>query len=278
MPGPLKRPLVRRLMALGIAAALVLDMSIFALVGYAHVTRTHVLVKVTSEHEIMQVFVNCRLAYYYRSELPVDRTIDLGFLEKEDVLTFQIRGQKHSGFLQLSYLHDDAPASIYRYGTAVHPLLLGAGRVAAAESWTVGGRRLGIEGCQADAPHPLAFATPDAGPWKHNTSLPLAFATSIGKIIPWILAILGATVVAVGAIADRIAGKGSNLGVVARGLLALTGVAVAVVWAVAVQNFSVAFGLCVGTGAASLLAAVVWLLADDICRLVARWAHIPQAP
>lgn len=271
MPGPLKRVLVRRILALAIASALILDMSIFAVVGYAHITRTRVTIELRGEHEIVQVFVNCKLAYFRRTDGAFKHAVDLGWLAKEDVLTFQVRSQKRSGHLKLSFLHDGQRTLVFQRGSSAHLLLLGAGRVDVANSWTVGGRRIGSQGCQADAPQRLAFATASAGPWKHS-SAPFGLAEALAGVIPWVLAIMGASVVVAGAIVDRTKVDRSTLGVLARSVVALAGISVAMVWAVATQSFSLAFGLCVAVGVVSLLATIAWLLGDDLRRLAAFWA------
>ncbi|HTB71325.1 MAG TPA: hypothetical protein VK707_10115 [Solirubrobacteraceae bacterium] len=264
-----RRPLTRRLLALVIAFALALDIATLALAGYAHVARTHVQVELVAEHVAIQIFVDCRLAYYFRSTGPAHVTYDLRWLDRSDILTFQVRGLKSPGYFRLSFLHDSNRVSAAARGESGHPVLIGPARVAVAESWTVDGRNIGEEGCQVDAAQQLPFAASTGGAWRRGTWL-LGAADALAGVIPWVLAAIGALAVAGGALADRLHERSTRVGIAARALFASASLAVAVVLAVATVDFTVAFALCAAVGGVSLLVALVWLLRED----VRRWAAV----
>jgi hypothetical protein len=262
------RQLARRAAALGIVVALVLDIGILVVDGYAQTTRTHVEVSVVAEHEIIQVFVDCKLAYVYASAA-APRHYDLGWLGDGDILTFQVRGLKRPGYYRLSFQHGSQRVLVSSRGQPGHPVSVGAGQVAVAGSWMVDGRKLGEQGCQADAPQHLTFATPNAGRWQKSASL-FGAAHSLARVIPWFLAVLGAIVVAGGALADRLREENARVGIVARSLFAAAGLAVGLLYTVATESVGVAFALCVGAGVGTLVIALFWLLRDDVRRLVCR--------
>jgi len=266
---------LRRLLALVILVALVLDIGIFVVDGYAHVTRVPVKVDLAAEHEIVQVFVNCKLAYY--SVGTVHRSYDLRWLRKGDILTFQIRGLKRGGYYHLSFSDGARVVPVSSRGGPEKPVSIGAGEVGFAGSWTVDGRKLGEQGCQADASQQLAFAKPRAGQWQRGSWV-FAKVHSLAQMIPWLLAALGALAVATGALADRLHEQRARSGFPARVIFAAAGLAVAILSALATESFNAVFALCVAAGVGLLLMASVWLLKDDIRRLAGRLALRSPAP
>lgn len=262
-----RRPLARRLLALVIAFALALDTAILFVAGYAHAARTHVQVELVAEHVAVQIFVDCRLAYYFRSTGPAHDTYDLRWLDRSDVLTFQVRGLKSPGYFRLSFLHDSSRVSAAARGEPGHPVLIGPARVAVAESWTVDGRNVGEQGCQADAAQQLPFAASTGGRWSRGTWL-FGAADALAGVIPWALAAIGALAVAGGALTDRLQERRTRVGIAARALFASASMVAAALLAAATADFPVAFALCVALGGASLLLTLAWLLGDDL----RRWA------
>jgi hypothetical protein len=271
-----RRPLTRRLLALVIAVAFALDAAILAVAGYAHAARTHVQVELVAEHVAIQIFVDCRLAYYYRSTGPARITYDLRWLDRGDILTFQVRGLKSPGYFRLSFLHDSERVSAAARGESGRPVLIGPARVAVAESWTVDGRNIGEQGCQADAAQQLPFAASTGGAWTRGTWL-FGAADALAGVIPWVLAAIGALAVAGGALADRLRERSTRVGIAARVLFASASLAVAVVLAVAPADFAAAFALCAAAGGASLFVALVWLLGEDVKRWAARLGCLETA-
>jgi hypothetical protein len=267
------RPLTRRLLALVIAVALTLDAAILVVAGYAHAARTHVQVELVAEHVAVQIFVDCRLADYFRSAGPAHNVYDLRWLDRSDILTFQVRGLKSPGYFRLSFLHDSNRVSAAARGEAGHPVLIGPARVAVAESWTVDGRDIGEQGCQADAAQQLPFAASTGGAWRRGTWL-FGAADALAGAIPWALATIGALAVAGGALADRLHERSTRVGIAARALFASASLAFAVMLAVAPADATVALALCVALGGASLLVALIWLLGEDVRRWAA--AGVPR--
>jgi hypothetical protein len=271
MPNPLNlSPRLRRIMAIAIALAVVVDVLIFIAVGYAHLTRTHVTIRVTDDNEIVQVFVNCRLAAVYRHEGLTVASEDLGWLRTDDIVTFQVRGWRSVGYYELSLDHDSVVERIGAQGTATQAAVIAPDRVVFASSTTASGRRLGGSGCQSDTPTPLPFATSTAGGWGGARGVPLELAAKLAPIIPWMLAFVGALVLAVVAIRDWRRSHRLRRVTVAQTVFAMLGATVSVA-SVTSSDFGLAFAVCVAAGACSLAIASYRLMADDLSALCMRW-------
>jgi hypothetical protein len=259
-------PCRRRILALIVALMAVADVAIFAVAGYAHTSRTHARLSISSD-EIVQVFVNCRLAYVYEKRGAATETPDLGWIAKSATLTFQVRSFQALGYYELAFSHDGHAVQVDARGTPSHNVLLPPTRVLFKRSFVAAtGARLGDQGCQKDASPQLAFAESAGGNWDSGTQEPFVLANAFAPVVPWALAVFGAIFLVVAAVLDR-ARQGH--GPIARIVAAVDMVSAAS--SLMAQDFALAAGLCIAAGIGSLLALFYWLLAEDLRRIVARW-------
>jgi len=261
------RPL-RWLLATLILVALVLKLVLLFVAHEAHASRTRARVTFSAENAIVQVFVECRLAYSFTGERAGNKTIDLGWLKKQDTLTFQVRSRKHLGYFALSYRRGSSTIPIARRGSLGHPVAIPESRAADSDSWGVGGQHVGKVGCQKDFDH-LAFANPHARNWSEGAAKRLESVTALAGLLTWVLAILGV----VGLVAFSLVGQvwrgRSTARTVIRLLLALAEMAVVLVVPIAAEHFDLVFAPCVLIAVGSLIAALLWLLRDDMHRWTA---------
>jgi AraC-like DNA-binding protein len=259
---------LRWLLATLILVVLAVELALLFLAHEVHASRTHVQVMFSAENTIVQVFVQCRLAYSYREEHTSDQTVDLGWLKKQDILTFQVRSRKHLGYYELAYSRGASTIPIARRGSPGHPVEIPESRAVDSDSWGAGGQHVGASGCQKDVRH-LAFADPHAGNWSDGTARRLETVTALAGVLPRILAVLA--VIGLGAlwVVGKVWPGRSNARTGIRVMLALAELAVLLSVPIAAQAFDVIFGVCVVIAVGSLLAALFWLLKEDIHRLTA---------
>lgn len=262
------RPSRRRGAALLLGLAVLLDVMIFAAVGYANLTKDHVRVRIVVEHEIVQVFVNCQLVRgAYTGDPQGPAWLDLGWLDPGDILTLQVRGRKLPGYYELSLEHDSSFERVAAAGGYGRPLRLPSGRVIFARSYTAGGRAIGELGCQSDAPAPLPFAASAAksyGRWGGGSGAALELATRLFPIVPWVLALIGAMGLIIATILGRVQRDDARRKTMLRTAFATVDIVLALVWALATADFNLAFLLCIVAGVGSLLLVLTWLLAEDL--------------
>jgi hypothetical protein len=259
---------LRRLLAALIFAALVIELALLFFAHEVHAGRTHVRVTFSAENTIVQVFVQCRLAYSYREERARDQTVDLGWLENQDILSFQVRSRKHLGYFKLAYSRGSRTIPIARRGSLGHPVEIPESRAVNADSWGVGGQHVGASGCQKDVSH-LAFADPHAGNWSNGAPRRLEAVTTLAGVFPRVLALLAVIGLLVLWFVGQVWRGRSNARTGIRVLLAFSELAVLLFISIAAQAFDVVFGLCVAIAIGSLVAALLWLLKEDIHRLSA---------
>jgi hypothetical protein len=258
--------LLRWSLATLILVALVLQLSLLFLAHEAHAGRARVRVTFSAENAIVQVLVECRLAYSFRGERASNRTIDLGWLKTHDILTFQARSRKHLGYFELSYSRGTRATRIVRRGSPGHPGEIPESRAVYADSWGVGGEHLGAIGCQKDVRH-LAFADPHARNWSDGAARRLESVTTVAALLPRILAILA--LVGLGALwlVGQVWRGRSNARTGVRVLLALAELAVLLFVSIAAQALDLVFALSVAIAVGSLVTALLWLLKEDIHRI-----------
>jgi hypothetical protein len=257
---------LRWLLAAVILVALVVELALLFLAHEVHASRTHVRVTFSAENAIVQVLVECRLAFSFRGERASNQTIDLGWLEKQDVVTVQVRSRKHLGYYALSYSRGSTAIPIARRGSPGHPVEIPESRAVYADSWGVIGQHLGAIGCQKDVRH-LAFADPHARNWSDGAARRLESVTTAAGLLPRILAIL--VLIGLGALwlVGQVWRGRSNARTGVRVLLAVAELAVLLLVSIAAQALNLVFGLCVVIAVASLMTALLWLLKEDIHRL-----------
>lgn len=256
--------MLRRRLLAGVALlALLVECALLLLAHEAHASRTHIRVKLSAQNAIVQVFVECRLAYVFRGERVSHETVDLGWLKKEDTLTFQVRSRKHVASYALAYERGSEAIALTERGSLGQLVQIPESRAVFQDSWSVGGRRLGQFGCQEDAAH-LAFASPTASNWHEPSAKRYELVTSLADVVPWVLASLGGLGLIFVALAGRIDGVRSKQRTAIQVLLALGELAVAVLASIATVDSRLVFVLCVAAGACSLLAVVLWLLKSDV--------------
>lgn len=261
-------PLRRRLLAGVALLVLIAEGALLLLAHEAHASRTHIRVKFSAQNAIIQVLVECRLAYAFRGERVSEKTVDLGWLKKEDTLTFQVRSRKHVASYALAYERGSEATELTARGSLGQLVQVPESRAVFVDSWSVGGRHLGQIGCQEDAAH-LAFASPTASNWHEPSAKRYEFVTSLSDVVPWVLASIGGLGLIAVALTGRIDGVRSKQRTTMQVLLALAELAVAVLASVATVDSRLVFALCVAAGACSLLAAMFWLLKSDVHRSTA---------
>jgi hypothetical protein len=277
MPNTLRRdPLRRRALALVVVLAIFLDAAVFAILAFEHRTRSHVQIAVLVEHEIVQVFVECRLVFpAYTANTAGPSSLDLGWLERGAIVTIQVRGRKPPGYYEVQLERGSQSETVARAGSFGHPVRIPSGRVDFARSFTAAGRDLGDLGCQSDSPVQLAFAADAAhasGRWNGGSGVVLDVANRLSPVVPWALALIGAVGLILAAVSGRVRGTGPSRRVLARGLGAVVDLVIALFWVLAARDFNVAFGLCVVAGIGSLLAVLWWLVLDDLRNVLLRWS------
>jgi hypothetical protein len=259
---------LRCLLAALILAALVVQLALLFLAHEVRASRTHVRVAFSAENVIVQVLVECRLAYSFRGERASNQTIDLGWLEKHDDVTFQVRSRKHLGYYALSYSRGSSTVPIVRRGSPGHPVEIPESRVVYADSWGVDGRHVAVIGCQKDVPH-LAFADPHARNWSDGAAERSEWVTTVAGLLPWILAILALVGLAGLWLFGQVWRGRANARTGVKLMLAAAELAVLVFVGIAAQALDLVFGLCVAIAVGSLVLALLWLLKEDIHRLTA---------
>jgi hypothetical protein len=275
-------PVLRRGAVLLIVFAMVLDTAILAISAYARVARDHVTVTVAVEHEIVQVFVNCELAHPAFTDTPAGSVVlPLGWLDRGDIITIQVRGRKRPGFYLVSMQHGSQSEQIAQGAAPGQPQRFRSGRVIFASSLTAGGRRLGALGCQPDSSARLEFASTMAGTparWGGGSRFPIDAAHALSPVVPLVLAVIGALGLIGGAVFGKVQHGASSRRTFAQVLAALIDILFLVLSVLATEDFSIALSLCVVAGVGSLLAVLVWLLVDDIRGLCLRWSLAGSAP
>lgn len=270
---------MRRALALLVTLAIVLDIAIFALIGFVHMTRSRVRVRIAVEHEIVQVFVNCQLAHAaYVGGGAAATYLELGWLRQDAIVTIQVRGRRLPGYYEIDLERDSQVLQVARVGGFGQPLSLPSGRVVFARSYTAAGRPLGALGCQSDAPTRLAFASAaseGSGLWS-GPSPALSAVTNLSSVVPWVMALIGAVGLMLAAVLGKIGGGEPGEGR-APALGAGVDIALALLCALVTKSFDVVFGLCVGAGIVSLLVILKWLVSSDIGALRSRLGWTPAA-
>jgi hypothetical protein len=236
---------------------------------YAHRTRVHAVIKVTEHNAIIQAFVNCRLAAVDIQELSTDASMNLGWLDKGDIVTIQVRGEGSSGHYKLTLERD---STIERIGNSASIAAVEPNRLSFVYSTTAAGHPIGAQGCQSDASSRLAPATSAAaatGKWEGPPGALLELAVPLAPIGLWVLASLGVLALVGLTVGDWRRRNGIKRSTVAAGVsAALT--AFAYVTSVTSNDFGIAFGVCVVTGSCASLMAVLVLLAEDLRNICTR--------
>jgi hypothetical protein len=257
-------------LALLVFAVAVADVAIFAVAGYARTSLTHVRLSISSDEEIVQVFVNCQLAYLDNGQSPAAETPDLGWIAKSDIVTFQVRSLQAPGYYQVAFSHDSHTVQVQARGMPSDHVLLAQDRVVYKSSFVAAtGAPLGGLGCQTDASPQLAFADSSAGGrWGGGPQAAFVVADTLARIVPWVLAVFGAIFLVFVAVFDRVKqGHGPTVRIVVAAIDTIFFVVLSL-WA---QDFVVAAAFCIAAGIGALLAGLYWLLAEDLRRIAARW-------
>lgn len=263
-------PVGRRLrlgLGLVIAAILALATLSLAFAGYGHIAGRSVRLKIAVEHEIVQVFVDCRLAHTAYLHDPETTLLDLGWLPEGRIVTIQIRGRKGPGFYEVSMEQGGAFQAIAYAGRFGAPVAMASGRLLVSDSFTGGGVQLGKEGCQPDAPSELPIAAAaDRDPRAWRSDLPEAVISASERssgVVASVLALSGALALLVLAVNARLKGSGAKW----RALAALGDILLVVVLAFVVQDFAIAVVVCAIAGVCSLTVALWSLVGHDVTSL-----------
>jgi hypothetical protein len=259
---------LRWLLAALIFAALVAQAVSLPIAHEAKANRQHIQVVFSGERAIVQVFVECRLAYAFAGERADDEHVDLGWLKNESIVTVQTRGRKRRGRLTLAYEHDSVPVSLVGDDAAAERALP-ANRAGLASSWQVGGheplRRLG---CQRDLPH-FGFASASAANWSEGSAKSLGRVIAAADAIPKVLATFGLAWLLAAVFVGRSRGERVRGRTAAGALLVAAEIAIEVLGLIAANDFPLAFGLCIFVGMGALVGLLGWLLRADIHRWTA---------
>ncbi len=249
-----------------------LGMSLYA--NGAHAARVNVKVTVVAAGEIVQVLVNCHVMFAYNRTTPIDTTVNLGWLEKGDILTFQVRGRRPPGYYDLAFAYDSQLEEVQSVGSALHRVLMAPARMIFSRSYTVGGLPLQHLPCQGDAPTPplefvgsaAASAAPRGGP-------DALIDDAVGVAPRWetALAILGALTLIFAPVLGRQLGVARRRrSTVVEILLAGVGGTLGVLWATAKEHDLVA-PLCIAAGVCASLFIIYGLLVEDLDSICEWW-------
>jgi hypothetical protein len=259
---------LRWLLATVISTALVAQAMSLLIAHEAKANRAHVQVVFSGEAAIVQVFVECRLAYAFVRERAEGEHVDLGWLKNESIVTVQTRGRKRRGHLALAYEQNSVSASLAG-GGAGEPALP-TNRAGPASSWRVGGHQfLRDLGCQQDLPHHFRFASASAPNWTEGSAGSLSRVIVVAGAIPKVLAIFGLAWLLAAAFVGRTRGERLRRGTAAGVLLVAAEIAIEILGSIAANYFPLAFALCIVVGVAGLVLLLLWLLRADIHRWTA---------
>jgi hypothetical protein len=259
----------RSLFAAAIAAALVAQAALLPIAHEARANRAHVEVALAAENAIVQVFVECRLAYAFDAEGPSEEHVDLGWLKNEALLTFQTRGRTTPGYLALSYRDGSRVVPVVSGGVEADEAALPADRLAPAKSWTVSGRqRFRTKTCQWDREH-FVSASAHAPDWREGAAMSLGVVIAAADTVPVALAIAGLGWLLAAAYLGRFQREQVDRRTAVRTLFALSQATLLLLVKLAPNDFPLAFALCTAIGAAWLVAVAFWLLREKIHRWTA---------
>jgi hypothetical protein len=254
----------RLLLVAAIAAALVAQAALLPIAHEARANRARVEVDLAAENAIVQVFVECRLAYAFVAEGLNEGHVDLGWLKNEALLTFQTRGRTAPGYLALSYRDGSRVVPVVSGSAEADEAALPANRLAPAKSWTVSGRqRFRAKTCQLDRGH-FDSATAHAPDWREGAAMSLGVVIAAADTVPVALAITGFAWLLAAAYLGQFRRRKIARGTAARTLFALSQAVLLLLVKLAPNDFPLAFALCTAIGAAWLLAVAFWLLRDKI--------------
>lgn len=259
---------LRWLLATVIFTALVAQAVSLLIAHEAKANRAHVQVVFSGEAAIVQVFVECRLAYAFARERAEGEHVDLGWLKNESIVTVQTRGRKRRGHLVLAYERNSVSASLA--GGAAGEPPLPADRAGPASSWRVGGHQfLRDLGCQQDLPHHLPFASASAPNWTEASARSLGRVIAVAGAIPKVLAIFGLGWLLAAVFVGRTRGERLRHRTAAGLLLLAAEIAIEILGSIAANDFPLAFALCIVVGAGGPVLLLLWLLRADIHRWTA---------
>jgi hypothetical protein len=259
----------RLLLAAAIAAAFVAQLALLPIATEARANRAHVEVEFAAENAIVQVFVECRVAYVFDAEGPREEHVDLGWLKNEALLTFQTRGRTAPGYLALSYRDGSRVVPVVSGDAEADEAALPADRLAPAESWTVSGRqRFRAKTCQRDREH-FDSASAYAPDWREGAAMSLGVVIAAANTVPLALAIFGLVWLVAAACLGQFRREQTDRRTAASTLIVLPQAALLLLAKLAPNDFPLAVALCTVIGAALLLAVVFWLLRPQIHRWTA---------
>lgn len=260
---------LRWLLATVISTALVAQAMSLLIAHEAKANRAHVQVVFSGEAAIVQVFVECRLAYAFVRERAEGEHVDLGWLKNESIVTVQTRGRKRSGHLVLAYERNSVSTSLA--GAGAGEPALPTNRAGPAGSWRVGGHQLlrGDLGCQQDLPHHLRLAGVSAPNWTEASARSLGRVIAVAGAIPKVLAIFGLAWLLAAVFVGRTRGERLRRGTAAGVLLVAAEIAIEIFGSIAANYFPLAFALCIVVGVGGLVLLLLWLLRADIHRWTA---------
>jgi len=262
---------LRWLLATVISTALVAQAMSLLIAHEAKANRAHVQVVFSGEAAIVQVFVECRLAYAFVRERAEGEHVDLGWLKNESIVTVQTRGRKRRGHLALAYERNSVFASLAGAGGAAGEPALPTNRAGPASSWRVGGHQFlrGDLGCQQDLPHHLRLAGASAPNWTEASARSLGRVIAVAGAIPKVLAIFGLAWLLAAVFVGRTRGERLRRGTAAGVLLVAAEIAIEILGSIAANYFPLAFALCIVVGVGGLVLLLLWLLRADIHRWTA---------
>jgi hypothetical protein len=259
---------LRWLLAALILAALAAQAVSLPVAHEAKANRRHIQVVFSGERAIVQVFVECRLAYAFAGER-ADEHVDLGWLKNESIVTIQTRGRKQPGRLALAYQHGSVRVSVVGGDPAVAERALPADRAGLARSWRVGGHESFRDlGCQQDLPH-FGFASASAPNWREASARSLSLVIAFAGAIPKVLAIFGLAWLLAAVFVGRARGERLRRRTAAGVLLVAAELVIELLGSIAANDFPLAFALCIVVGAGALVVLLLWLLRADIHRWTA---------
>jgi hypothetical protein len=272
---------VRRVSGAVVAVLFLAGFGMALYANHAHAARVHVRVPVAAAGEIVQVLVNCQVEFYYGHDAPIDEDVDLGWLEKGDILTFQVRGRRPPGYYELAFAHDSHVEDVGSVGSALHRVLMPPARMIFSRSYTVGGLPLQRLPCQGDSSTPpLELAGAAVAATARRGGPDALMDSAVGVAARWetAMAILGALTLIFAPVLGRSLGAvRSRRRRMADVLLAAVGGTLGILWATAREHNLVA-PVCIAAGIGALFFIVYRLLVNDMASACAWWLRRRAGP
>jgi hypothetical protein len=259
----------KRVAAVLVAIAIV-ALSAVALSSYAHATHHRVSVRITLGDVIVRAYLNCRLLGEYAQPGPSIKTVDLGWLRPQDIVSVEVTSLRTSGHVLIERRVDGGDWETLKqsgslgYATDFPPLQLVITKTFLAAGTSLGAEdpldtpaqqlaslhRDGLPSCRLDPIWDFGPAPADPATTRGRPNRVYDIADTISTRLPWALAIVG--IIAFVGVAVVTAKKSSWT-------LAVASVAGGLLLWLSGSDSALALALVAVAGLVAIALAVVWL-------------------